>query len=86
VNGIDEETCVNQDQWEYREVVIRDGQDRVAELNQLGAEGWEEVGSEPYYETQAMPRRNPPKTHIMLPAGVEKVKVGETIRLTRRKQ
>jgi hypothetical protein len=77
---------MDQDQWEYREVVIRDDQDRVAELNRLGAEGWEEVSSEPYYESHRVPRRNPPKTHIMLPAGIKKVKVGVTIRLKRRKQ
>jgi hypothetical protein len=77
---------MDQDQWEYREVVIRDDQDRVAELNRLGAEGWQEVGSEPYYESHRVPRRNPPKTHIMLPAGIKKVKVGVTIRLKRRIQ
>jgi len=76
---------VEQDQWEYREVVIRDDQDRVAELNRLGAEGWEEVGSQPYYESHSVPRRNPPRTHIMLPASIKKIKVGETIRLKRRK-
>jgi hypothetical protein len=74
------------EKWEYREVVIRDNQDRVAELNRLGAEGWEEMGSQPYYESHSVPRRNPPGTHIILPAGVKKVKVGETVRLKRRKQ
>jgi hypothetical protein len=77
---------MEQEQWEYREVVIRDDQDRVAELNRLGAEGWEEVGSEPYYESRRAPRRNPPRTHIMLPAGIKKVQVGETVFLKRRKQ
>jgi predicted RNA-binding protein len=82
---VDEETSMDQDRWEYREVVIRDDQDRVEELSQLAAEGWEEVGSEPYFESQTVPRRNPPRTHIMLPAGIKKVKVGETVRLKRRK-
>jgi hypothetical protein len=76
---------MDQDRWEYREVVIRDDQDRVAELNRLGAEGWEVVASEPYYESHRAPRRNPPKTHIMLPAGIKKVRVGETVHLKRRK-
>jgi hypothetical protein len=83
---MDEETRMDQDQWEYREVVIRDDEDQPVELNQLGAEGWEVVDSEPYYESQPVPRRNPPKTHVMLPAGVKKVRVGETVRLKRRKQ
>jgi hypothetical protein len=77
---------MEQQEWEYQDVVIKDDQDRAAELNRLGAEGWEEVGSEPYYESHTVPRRNPPKTHIMLPEAVKKVKVGETVRLKRRKQ
>jgi hypothetical protein len=77
---------VDQEQWEYREVIIRDGEERVAELNRLGAEDWEVVDSEPYYESQPVPRRNPTRTHIILPAGVKKVRVGETVRLKRRKQ
>lgn len=77
---------MEQQEWEYQDVVIKDDQDRAAELNRLGAEGWEEVGSQPYYESHWAPRRKPPKTHIMLPAGIKKVKVGETVRLKRRKQ
>ena len=37
------------DQWEYREVVIERGDDRLAHLNQLGTEGWELVTAEPVW-------------------------------------
>lgn len=35
------------DQWEYQEVVIERGDNRLAQLNQLGAEGWEVATMEP---------------------------------------
>ena len=38
-------------QWEYRTIVVRPGQDIAAELNRAGADNWEVAGSHPQNES-----------------------------------
>jgi hypothetical protein len=38
-------------QWEYRTIVVRPGQDIASELNRAGADNWEVTGSHPQNES-----------------------------------
>lgn len=74
---------MDQEQYEYMEEVIRDDQDGLAVRNHLGADGWQEVGSEPYMESRIDP--NAPQGRIYSPVR-KMVRVGEKVRFQRRKQ
>ncbi|MGZ3680861.1 MAG: hypothetical protein ACXWQR_20500 [Ktedonobacterales bacterium] len=60
--------------WEYHEAVVKESEDFVAVLDQLGDDGWELVCMEPAMKPEPTP------------LGPETKRVGDRVVLKRRKQ